>query len=331
MSTVDVSILIVNWNSCEYLKKCVESIVGNTHGVSYEVIVVDSASFDGADSMLAGEFPQVRFIQSTVNLGFAKGSNVAFQASVGEVLLFLNPDTEVAGPAIEAMFAALTSLPGAGAVGCKLLNSDGSVQTSCVQAIPTVLNQTLDSEYLREKWPASSLWGMKALRADPSVPHEVEAISGACLMMRRSVFESVGGFSEDYFMYAEDIDLAQKVRAAGYRNFFVGNGSMVHHGGSSSQQAPSTFSVVMTREAIWRFLRKSRGSVYAFLYRMSMGLSALGRVLLLGVASILRRKNDATALSYRKWVAVLRWSLNCDRIVKQYYGPSVDASSAATS
>ena len=126
----DLSILIVNWNSVAFLRACLESIHANTKDIQFEVVVVDNASHDGCEQMLATEFGSIRFIQSGSNLGFARANNLAFQASSGRNVLFLNPDTEVIGFALERLVRFLDENPRAGIVGPKLLNSDGSIQTA---------------------------------------------------------------------------------------------------------------------------------------------------------------------------------------------------------
>jgi hypothetical protein len=293
-----LSIIIVNWKSKDFLQTCLTSVYAQTRGVAFEVIVIDSGSFDGCAEMLRERFPQVRFIQSADNLGFAKANNLATRSARGDVLLFLNPDTELPGPAIQTLLAALESLPDAGAVGAKLLNTDGTIQTSCIQSFPTILNQVLDAEVLRRRFPRSRLWGMAALFATNERPQPVEAVSGACVLVRRAAFEEVGGFSEEYFMYGEDLDLSHKLRAAGLVNYFVPAAGLVHHGGSSTAQAPSDFSVVMMRESVWRFLRKTRGRSYAAGYRLALGMAACVRLVLL-----------VGRPAARKWRAILKWSL----------------------
>lgn len=312
---MQLSIIIVNWNSRDHLRKCLESVFSQTSGIEFEVIVIDSASFDGCGEMLQTHFPRVRFIQSIENLGFARANNEAFLASKGETILFLNPDTEVIGPAIKVLHEHMARLSNAGAVGCRLLNSDRSVQTSCIQPVPTILNQLLDSEFLRAKWPKSRLWGMAPLFALDFSPQPVEAISGACVMMGRSLFEQIGHFSEDFFMYAEDIDLSYKATQAGATNYYIPSATVVHYGGSSTQQAASNFSVVMMREAIWRFLRKTRGNLYGLGYRISMLLSSFCRLSLISLARLFGKGNS----SYAKWLAILRWSLNRESCVTKYY------------
>jgi GT2 family glycosyltransferase len=315
---MDVSIVIVNWHSREHLKTCIASVLAHTR-ITYEIIVIDAASFDGCDRMLSVQYPEVRFIQSGANLGFARANNQASEESVGDCMLFLNPDTELVGPAIDTMHAMLTSLPKAGMVGCKLLNGDHTIQSSCIQSIPTIVNQLLDSDVLRAKWPTSSLWGTAALHDDSGGVREVEAISGACAMVKRSVFQHVGRFSEDYFMYAEDMDLSYKVRQSGYRNYYVPDATVIHYGGGSSDRTVSTFAAVMMPEAISRFLRKTRGRTYSLGYRCAMFASAVARLVALGVLGLLGRRGTSWEGSRHKWRAVLKWSVKLDDVVKRYY------------
>lgn len=309
---MDLSIIIVNWNSKDYLQKCIASILALTSGITYEIVVIDNASFDGVGEMLKKFYPQVRFIQSDKNLGFAKANNTAFKVSSGSHILFLNPDTELFVPAINIMFDYIHKLPKAGALGCRLLNADGSIQTSCIQSFPTILNQLLSSEFLRALFPKSSLWGMAALFSAENWPKEVEMISGACIMLRRTLFEHVGLFSEDYFMYAEDLDLCYKIKQAGYANYYVPDAIAIHFGGGSTEKGPRDFSAVMMRESAWRFLRKTRGRLYGLAYRISMLISAIGRLVLLMIISPLYLIGNGRAswnASFRKWRVILIWSL----------------------
>lgn len=309
---MDLSIIIVNWNSREYLKQCIASILAETHGVEYEIVVIDNASFDGSGEMLRKCYPQVQFVQGDRNLGFAKANNAAFHQSNGRHVLFLNPDTVVVGPAVKIMLDYLQNLPNAGAVGCKLLNSDKTVQTSCIQPFPTILNQLLDSEALRTFWPESSLWGNAALLGGRNGPVEVEAISGACMMLRRNVFEGVGFFTEDYFMYTEDIDLCYKVGQAGLKNYFLPCATVVHFGGGSTGEGGSRISEIWMRESIWRFMRRNRGRRYSFSYRISTLIAALGRMVILTMLLplyIVRPNRKSWNTSFRKWGGILAWSV----------------------
>lgn len=318
---IDVSIVIVNWNSVEYTRKCILSIREGVQGLNYEIIVIDGASYDGCGEMLETYFPEVVFIQSEANEGFARANNRAYQKARGEYILFLNPDTEVVGSAIQMLYQKLKTLPGAGAVGCKLLNSDGSIQTSCIQALATILNQMLNSEFLRKRFPLSPLWGMAALFRNPEQEEEVEAISGACLMVKRNVFECIGLFSTNYFMYAEDMDLCYKIKRAGYRNYYIPYASVIHFGGGSSSQAPSKLSTLLTRESMWQFLNKTRGRLYGVGYRLGMATSALFRLILILAAMSIRKVTHGESelmYSFTKWMIILKWSLGLERWVNRY-------------
>jgi len=306
----EVSIVIVNWNSKDYVRGCLASFFRHQPAFPIEIIVVDGGSFDGCDAMLAREYPTVIFIQSADNIGFARCNNLGARSARGKYLLLLNPDTEFIDESLEVLWQAANSLPQAGAIGCRLLNRDHSLQRSCVQSFPTAINQALDSEFLRRLVPNSRLWGMAPLHVDEGKPVEAEVISGACILVRRAWFEKVGGFTETYFMYGEDLDLNYKLRRAGHPSYYVPTATLVHFGGGSSNQSQSNFSTVMMRVSVHRFIETHRGSASAFVYRMSLSISALIRLVLIyptlmfGNRVVSHGKN-----SVRKWSAILRWSL----------------------
>lgn len=310
---MDLSIIILNWNSKAYLRDCLKSLNQGAKGLDYEVFVVDNASYDGAAEMVAGEFPHVEFIQGQSNLGFSGGNNRAARQAGGDFLLFLNPDTVVERDALVKLVEVLRFHPEAGIAGARLLNSDRTVQTSCIQSFPTITNQMLDCDLLRRWFPRCRLWGMAALFNDSQEPTAVEAISGACLMIKRDLFERLGGFDKRYFMYSEDIDLAFRVHLAGYKCYYVPTGMVLHHGGGSSQNARSSFSNVMIRESIYRFMRLHRGRLAATGFRMAIGLSALLRLPLVPVARPFCKQTSAEMQSSaRKWFSIFRWSLGME-------------------
>ncbi len=231
-----LSIIIVNWNSLGHLRKCLRSVYEHVRNLSFEVIVVDNASPESGIETLNADFPDVLVIKSDINLGFAGANNLGFKRSSGEYVSFLNPDTELVDNAFKIMLDQSVSISDAGVIGCKLLNTDLSVQTSCIQTFPTIPNQVLDYEYLRLRWPRCSFWSIGALFSESKNPVPVEVISGACMLLKRDVFERAGMFTEDYFMYAEDLDLCFKVKALGLRNYFVGQARVIHHGSQSSNR-----------------------------------------------------------------------------------------------
>jgi N-acetylglucosaminyl-diphospho-decaprenol L-rhamnosyltransferase len=314
---MDLSILIVNWNSAHYLRACLRSIYEQVKEIEFEVIVVDNASYDGSEAIVQGEFPATTFIQSEENLGFAKANNLAYRKSSGSALLFLNPDTEVIDTAVEGMYHQLRSRPLTGAVGCRVVNSDRSLQVQYVQAFPTIWNQVLTSDLLFRIWPKSKLGSLRPQGDARGDAIEVDVIAGSSLMVKRSVFAQVGLFCEDYFMYAEDVDLCYRIKRAGYAIQYVGKGTIVHHiGRSSSSKEETHFSSVMQRESLAMFFKKTRGAHYAELFRATTTAAALLRLFLIACAApsagrLVARERLRTAR--QKWHKLLRWSLGLER------------------
>lgn len=306
---MDLSIIIINWNSKGYLRECLRSVLAGTCGLKLEILVIDNASYDGSAQMVAEDFPGVSFIQSDRNLGFSGGNNQAARQAIGELLLFLNPDTIIEGDALAMLVQTLRRLPEGGSAGARLLNINRTLQTSCVQSFPTILNQVLGCDLLYRWFPRSKLWGRAALFEDSEEPRPVEALSGACLMVKREVFDRVGGFDEHYFMYSEDTDLCFKIYQAGFKSYFVPAALVVHHGGGSSQKARSTFSNVMLRESVYRFMRLHQGRVAAVSFRALIGISALIRLPLAIIIWLFQRGiGSETDAPVRKWFSILRWS-----------------------
>jgi GT2 family glycosyltransferase len=299
---MDLSIIFVNWNSVNYLRECITSIYEHTSGIAYEIVVVDNASPEGEVDALKEMFPEIVLIKSATNLGFAGANNVGFLESKGRCVLFLNPDTKLINPAINIALQELDSLPDAGIVGCKLLNADMSVQTSSIMKFPGILNQVFQSEVLRLRWPSFPLWNIGPLLSNDPTPAKVEVITGACMMMRREVFANVGMFSEEYFMYAEDVDLCWKVLRAGFTNYYTGEGNIIHYGGVSS---PREWQTVMKTKAEQQLQVKFRGHFYGFLFRSALALNAALRLALLATMSLFQKsgngkeKSNTTVIKYR--------------------------------
>ncbi len=302
-----LSILIVNWNSKNYVRKCLTSLRANCGGLSHEVIVVDGASFDGCGEMVASEFPEIRFIQATENIGFGRANNLAFEHSRGEYILLLNPDTEVIGNAIQTLLSEAQRLPDLGLAGARLLNSDGSLQRSCM-AFPSILTDVFGLEWLRRSLPSWDVWGIHEMTVADKSPVIVEVMIGACVLTTRAFFERIGRFSPEYFMYSEDVDLCLKSVQAGRRNYYVPTARIIHHGGGGTQDAGSRFANVMQRESRWRYYRKTRMPGYALLYRALMLASSLARLPLVGLLRLVDRRETAQRRWTSRWV---KWSGIC--------------------
>jgi N-acetylglucosaminyl-diphospho-decaprenol L-rhamnosyltransferase len=310
-----LSIVIVNWNSKDYVRKCVQSIYANARDISFEVLVVDNGSHDGCAEMLAREFPEVNFIQAGKNVGFSQANNLAFERSSGACVMFLNPDTEIVGSAINELYAELMKSEDIGGVAPKLVNDNLTVQKEFVRTAPTILSEVFDSDLVQR------LFSKAQLSDDQVDPVEIEILPGACIMTRRETFERAGRFAPEYFMYCEDVDLSCQIKRLGLRNYYIPSARVIHHGGGSSKGAISKFSAVMTRESVWKFLTKTRGRYYALGYRGSTIFAAAFRLLLLGVllpVNVIRGKWGSTRNSIRKWAAILSWSVGAETWTRRY-------------
>lgn len=309
----ELSIVIVNWNSAEYVRACLGSIFSGKCDFDFEVLVIDNGSYDGCGEMLESEFPQVGFLQAPRNLGFAGANNHAFAFSAGRNLLFLNPDTEVVGPALQRMLDVLASTPDAGIVGPRLVGPDFRVQGNCMRCMPTILNQSLDTSFSRRILP--QWWGMDVVGRKSHDPAVAEVIPGTCLMVRREVFLQAGLFNPAYFMYAEDVDLCWQVRKLGWNTYYLHDAVVMHHGGRSSRlQDDGYFSAVLMRESVRKFLSASRGGTYAAAFDAATGAAALCRVLACAGCLLFagRASRPLWRTAAKKWTRVLRWSLGLE-------------------
>lgn len=301
---MDVSIILVNWNSVDYLRECVPSIRKYTQGISYEIIVVDNASPAGDAEVIGRDFSDITLIKSEENLGFAGANNLGFRHSTGKYVLFLNPDTKFISPVIDIMLKRSQSLPDSGVVGCKLLNRDLSVQTSSIMRFPTIFNELFQLEYLRLRWP--NFWGIGPLFSNSTEPAMVEVISGACMLVRRDVFEKVGMFSEEYFMYAEDMDLCYKTTKAGWTNYYVGEAVAIHYAGISS---PRMWQLVAKLRSMLRFSDKFYGRLYTWLFRIVLAFNAVARLTVIYGLSRFGKK-ESLQVSILKWTTMLKTLIN---------------------
>jgi GT2 family glycosyltransferase len=309
---MDLSVILVNWNSLGYLRECLDSIYKNTTGISFEIIIVDNNSPEGGIDSVMTRFPEVVLLKSERNIGFAGANNLGFRYARGEFVLLLNPDTQLVENSLGILLKHIRALPDAGIVGCKLLNTDRSIQVSSIKRVPSILNQALEMEFLQIRWPNCPLWKLGPLFASDTKVVAVEVIPGACMLMRRTVFNQVGMLNEEYFMYAEDLDLNFEVKQAGYRNYYVGETAIIHHGGGSSRQRASHWATIMQCQAMVRYFRKTRGPVYQRLYEASLAGVAVVRLAMLVAASLFGNwilDGDRRRNAWSKWMDVLKWAV----------------------
>ncbi len=188
------------------------------------------------------------------------------------------------------------------------------MQPASVQKFPTLINQLTNIEFLRLRWPGCPLWDISPLYRKDVAPVRVEVIPGACMMLKREVFENAGLLTEHYFMYAEDIDLNYKVRRLGLHSYYIAQAHIVHHGGTSSSRQPAShWSIIMKHQAMLKYYRMSGGRIYGALYRATMSLSALVHLMLLALFFPFGNR-EAIRLTLSKWSTVLKWSMGFDHL-----------------
>jgi N-acetylglucosaminyl-diphospho-decaprenol L-rhamnosyltransferase len=258
-NTVNLSCIIVNYYNSAPLKNCLESVYRTIQNISFEVIIVDNSQKDPGMASLKEIYPQVQYIQNLTNSGFAKANNQAIQSAKGETLLFLNPDTVLTDQVIEKMHQHMISNPYIGALGPKVLNTDGSLQYSC-RRFPTLMTGFFNRYSLLSRWfpdnPYSVRYMMKDFNHDEI--REVDWLSGCCLMVPHAVFEKAGGFDEHYFLFNEDVDLCRAIHQHGFKVIYFPLAKITHHISTSNSKVPSEI-IIKRHLGMSHYYRKNHG------------------------------------------------------------------------
>ena len=275
----DLSIIIVTWNSQADIAKCLQSLEQFCTGLNVEIIVFDNASTDDTLNFVAAHFPNVYLIPSQVNTGFARGNNLAARQAAGRCLLFLNPDTWVDEDLAAALLDFLDRRPQAGACAPRILNPDGTLQRGAMRTLPRLETLFYELSGLSRLFPRSRRFGSYMMTWwDHNDLREVEQPAGACLAIRRDVFEQIGGFDEGYFMYYEDVELCHAILAAGWKIYFLPHVWVYHLGGQSTSQAvPQNFPEFY--RSMYRYFRRRHGRAATWLAKSMVGLAELVKLI----------------------------------------------------
>lgn len=259
----DVSIIVTNYNTRDLLRACFASMEGRLGRPWLEVILVDNASADGSAEMTREEFPDVRVFVQERNEGFAHANNRGIRASRGRHVLILNSDTEIVDDALERMRDHMEAHPDIGALGARLLNTDGTVQLSC-RSFPSYRTVLFHRYSLMTRLFPRNRYSAEYLMTDTNHDEtmDVDWVSGACMMVRRETMDAVGLLDEGFFMYAEDVDWCYRMKQAGWRVCYLPQAEVRHHIGRSTRNVPYRMTYERHR-SMWRFYRKhySRGIV----------------------------------------------------------------------
>lgn len=275
MSSPDVSVVILNWNTRDLLAECLRTTAAQSDGLSLELIVVDNASTDDSVALVRRDFPHVRVVESPANVGFAAGNNLGVREAGGRCVLLLNTDAFLKPGALRALVDVLDAQPRAGLVGARLVNADGSFQASHT-AFPTLTREFLILSGLGRLFFGAHFPSHGAERA--AGPQTVDYVEGACLMCRPEAYRQVGGLDAGFFMYAEEVDLCMALKRAGWSVWYQPDAEVTHLGGaSSSQRKPEREGDLYASRV--RFFRKHYGPVAASLLTgLIFGFTALKNV-----------------------------------------------------
>ncbi|MGH9547851.1 MAG: glycosyltransferase family 2 protein [Terriglobales bacterium] len=253
---MQLSILIVSWNTRDLLRACLTKLQAELSSLaSTEVFLVDNASADGSASMVASEFPWVQLIQNETNRGFAAANNQALKLAGGDFVLLLNPDTEVYPGALSTLIEFMNTHPRAAIVAPQLINSDGTVQRSCRQ-FPTFLAMSYELIGLSRLFPnVHRFREYKMLDWEHDDERQVDQPEGACLLLRRAVIDEVGVLDEGFFMLFEEVDWCYRIKQAGWEIWFTPSARVLHHYGQSIKQVKAKM-ILSSHRGLYRFWRK---------------------------------------------------------------------------
>jgi len=230
---VQLSIIIVSYNSSPFLKKCLTSLYQNNPSIPFEVLVVDNSSSDDSVEMVKGGFPQVILIENKENIGFAPANNFALQRCQGELVLFLNPDTILLPGSIDTLMEVMQKERGAGILGCRLLNEDGTLQLSWGRMVN--LTSEFWQRFISRRYEKGNRLIKQYLERKSRRSHNPYWVTGACMLVRREALERVGHFDPNFFMFLEDVDLCHRVRKKGWEVLYTPSAEVVHLRGKSME------------------------------------------------------------------------------------------------
>lgn len=314
---MDISVLIVCWNSASCIRHCLASLDPAGHQSALEVILVDNGSKDDTVAIVRAEFPQVNLIEAGANLGFARATNLASGQANGRYLFLLNPDAKVVPGSLDRLTGFMDSHPEAGAISPKILDEDGTPALFAVREFPSVAGTIIRQFGLRKLFPHHHYFGRETLapsKRNSAAP--VPCVTGAALMVSRTLFNQLGGLDEELPMYFEDLDLCARI---GCRHpiYHVPTAQVVHIGAKSANgaSARSLLLAMENGEAPWMYLRRYRGVWHAHAFTIITFVSSLARVAVLGsflpLASALGRDRASwTRVRIRRSLALVEWCLS---------------------
>lgn len=273
-----LSVIIVNYNVQYFIEQCLHSVLKAARGVALEVIVIDNNSVDGSVAMIAEKFPQVTLIANKENTGFSKANNQGINISKGEYVLLLNPDTLVEEDTFEKVIRFMDTHQDAGGLGVYMIDGKGNFLPESKRGLPTPPVAFYKIFGLSALFPKSPTFGKYHLGyLDKNKTHEVEILSGAFLLLRKSVLDKIGLLDETFFMYGEDIDLSYRIIKAGYKNYYFPETRIIHYKGESTKKSSVNYVFVFYRAMIifaQKHFSKQNAALFSWFINIAVYLRA---------------------------------------------------------
>lgn len=284
--TPELSVIIVNYNVAYFLEQCLNSCIKAAEFARVEILVIDNNSVDGSEEMMHEKFPQIPYIMNKQNLGFSKANNQGMRMAQGEFVLLLNPDTVVEELTFRKTIDFMNEHPDAGGLGVRMLDGRGKFLPESKRGLPTPAVAFYKIFGLSALFPKSKVFGKYHLGyLSEFETHEVEILSGAFMMMRKSVLDQVGLLDEAFFMYGEDIDLSYRIILGGYKNYYFPETRIIHYKGESTKKSSVNYVFIFYRAMIIfanKHFSQNNAKLFSFLINSAVyfraGLSILKRV-----------------------------------------------------
>ncbi len=299
---IELSIIIVNYNVKEFLQNLLKSIQKATQDISYEIILVDNASDDGSVEVIKEKYPNVQLIENKENVGFGKANNQGMKNAKGKYFVLINPDTIVKEDTFKKMIEFFEENPSTGMAGCKVLNPDGTLQLACRRGFPGPWTSFTKIVGLSKLFPKSRVFARYNLTyLNENETYKVDAISGAFMMLKREVFEKIGGFDPEFFMYGEDLDLCYRTKKSGYDVYYVHSTEIIHYKGESTKRS-SIDETKMFYDAMHLFVRKHFSS--SFLVEWILQFAIIIRKLF-AISNIYRLAGISAAVDFLLFIGAM--------------------------
>lgn len=293
---IELSIVIVNWNTKKILLDCLHSIYKETKAFTFEIIVVDNGSVDGSAESVKRKYPTVKVIENETNIGYSKANNQGIRVSTGKYVCLLNSDTIVLGNALEKMVAFLDQNDFVGAVTCLLINPDGSPQIGSALGETNLLYWLSVETGLYKKYPNSRIWGKPFLSyLDQSITHEIEVCPSAAIIIRKKVFKNTGLLDEKIFFGTIDWDYSLRMRKKGWKLYLFQESKILHYGGKSKNAIRKELIYKDYRSRFYYF-KKHYGIFKMNIFRLLIMVSSTIKIfyfLYLAMLNKLREKTDS--------------------------------------